>query len=226
MSPFYQDQVLDSLFSTRDPVYHKNLKRPVAQLFSMTNMRNYEPYADECSAIFIDSMRDMQNRVVDLSTWLQWYAFDVIACITFQRRFGFMEQRADINNMIGDLDGIFSYVKVVGQYPKLHPWLMGSRAFVSAVKRLLPNLPDPVYTFLKVFPQKHQTLAPCIDGEQITEDEIVRHDREEKQAGRTDFLSQLRAKEAKDGQLSHSDIMNHLSNNMYVWETLNEGREP
>ncbi len=49
---------------------------------------------------------------------------------------------------------------------------------------------------------------------QITESEIERYDREEKGTGRTDFLAQLRAKEAKDGQISYRDMVNHLSNNM------------
>ena len=150
MTPQYKGDPMDSLFSTRDPSYHMNLKRPVSQLFSMTNMRNYETYADECSAIFIEAMRDLQGQPVDLSHWLQWYAFDVIACITFQRRFGFLEQRRDIDNMIGDLDAVLKYVKVVGQYPELHGWLLGNQTLVGTLKRLIPSLPDPLYRFLKV----------------------------------------------------------------------------
>ena len=41
---------MDSMFTTRDPLYHKHLKTPVAQLFSMTNMRNYETYVDHMIA--------------------------------------------------------------------------------------------------------------------------------------------------------------------------------
>jgi hypothetical protein len=119
-------------------------------MFSMANMRKYEPYADECSGIFIKRMREMEGQQVDLSTWLQWYAFDVIACITFQRRFGFMEEGRDVNQMIGSLDGIFQYVKVVGQYPGLHPYLMGSETFARIVMKLFPAFPDPIRSFLQV----------------------------------------------------------------------------
>jgi cytochrome P450 len=144
---------MESMFTTREPNYHKNLKRPVAQLFSMTNMRHYEPYADECTAIFIDSMRDLseaRSDPVDLSAWLQWYAFDVIACITFQRRFGFMEGRRDVDNMIGDLDLALKYVKVASQYPAVHPWLMGNHALLRVLEKVIPGLPDPLYSFVKV----------------------------------------------------------------------------
>lgn len=142
---------MESLFATRDATYHKALKRPVAQLFSMTNMKNYETYTDECTQIFIDAMRDQQGQLVDLSDWLQWYAFDVIASITFQRRFGFMEQRRDIDNMIGDLDVALQYAKVGGQFPVIHPWFIGNKSFMHALDRLCIGLPDPLSSFLKVY---------------------------------------------------------------------------
>ncbi len=140
---------MDSLFSTRDPSYHKKLKRPVAQLFSMTNMRNYETYADECTDIFISTMRDMEGEVLDFGVWVQYYAFDVIAYITFQRRFGFMDQRRDVGNMIHDLDAIQGYLKLVGQIPAMHPYLLGNRYLVQLLKKLF-TIPDPLYSFLKV----------------------------------------------------------------------------
>lgn len=141
---------MQSLFATRDSAYHRTLKRPVAQLFSMTNMKNYEIYTDECTRIFMQSMRELQKKPVDLSVWLQFYAFDVIASITFQRRFGFMEQRKDIGNMIGDLHFALQYGKVIGQFPVLHPWLVGNKWLLSTLKGLGMNLPDPLAQFVKV----------------------------------------------------------------------------
>jgi hypothetical protein len=150
MSPFYQGKTIPSVFTERDPEVHRNLKRPVAQLFSMTNMRNYEPYADQCTGIFMDAMRNLEGQRIDLGVWVQWYAFDVIACMTFQRRFGFLENRRDIDNMIGNLDGGLHYVKIIGQYPELHPYLLGNGTFMRTLKWLFPQLPDPLHSFLKV----------------------------------------------------------------------------
>ncbi|PVH92537.1 hypothetical protein DM02DRAFT_662854 [Periconia macrospinosa] len=95
MSLIYEGQRMDSIFIERDPQAHKTLKGPVAQLFSMTNMRNFEVYADECTKIFTDAMRDLQGQAVDFADWLQWYAFDTIGNITFQLPFGFMENRQE-----------------------------------------------------------------------------------------------------------------------------------
>lgn len=211
------------MFTARDPSYHKALKAPVAQLFSMTNMRNYEPYVDECSAIFFKSMKDLQEQPEDLAIWLQWYAFDVIASLTFQRRFGFMEKRKDVDNMIAGLDAGLRYIGVVGQYPGWHRFLMGNRLLMKTLARLIPNLPDPLNRFMEVR-IACGTHVKFTDGRltQITEAEVQRYESEEKDAGRTDFLSQLRTKEAKDGKISPRDLMNHLSNNLFVLPALHK----
>lgn len=127
MVPSYNGVPIDSMFTARDPAIHKSLKTPVASLFAMSNMRNYEPYVDECTQLFSDAMRDLEGQTVDLAVWLQWYAFDVIAGLTFQRRFGFLEQRKDVKDMIGQLDAGLDSVRVLGQYPVLDSpakWLL------------------------------------------------------------------------------------------------------
>lgn len=141
---------MPSLFTTRDPAYHKKLKRPVAQLFSMTNMKNYEAYADECTKIFIDTMFRREGETIDLSTWLQYYAFDVVAAITFQRQFGFVTQGRDIGNMIGDLHFALQYSKIVGQFPGLHAWLAGNKSMLNTLERMGMTVPDPLAQFVKV----------------------------------------------------------------------------
>jgi hypothetical protein len=134
------------MFSARDPAVHKSIKTPVASLFAMSNMRNYEPYVDECTQLFMDAMRDLKGQKVDLAVWLQWYAFDVVAGLTFQRRFGFLEQRTDVNDMIGQLDAGLDSIRVLGQYPVLDgpaKWLL---------KQVLPLMGryDPGIKFVQV----------------------------------------------------------------------------
>ena len=142
---------MPSMFSVRDPVQHQALKRPVAQKFSMSSIKAMEPFADECSDIFVRAMRDLQGKPVDLGIWLQWYAFDVIGAITFQRRFGFMEKRQDINGMIGGIEGALKYAGIVGQIPALHGWLMGSRLVSKCLsEQPFVDIPDPLRTIVKV----------------------------------------------------------------------------
>ncbi|KAL2835369.1 cytochrome P450 [Aspergillus pseudoustus] len=204
MSPIYQGSIMDSMFSTRDATRHKYLKSSVAQIFSMTNMRNFECYADECTQIFIDAMLDLEGTPVDFSHWLQWYAFDVIGSITFRRRFGFMEKRKDVNNMIAKIDTGLQYVKVLGQLPG---GMLGSLQWVlfrldGAFQRIgMTLLPDTMDRFTK-----------------ITEEEVDRYENSVATVGvdsqRTDFLAQLREKEKRLGKISQRDMINHLSNNL------------
>ena len=123
----------------------------------MTNMKNYEPHADECTAIFLDSMRDLQGTPIDLATWLQWYAFDVIGNITFQRKFGFMEHRRDVDNMVLGLDHGLTYVKVVGQFPGWHRLLVGNKLFRKILPKILP-IPDTLEKFVEVSENLHGYL--------------------------------------------------------------------
>ncbi|KAM0697897.1 hypothetical protein Q7P36_002751 [Cladosporium allicinum] len=198
MVPSYNGIPIDSMFTARDPTIHKSLKTPVASLFAMSNMRNYEPYVDECTQLFSDAMRDLEGQTVDLAVWLQWYAFDVVAGLTFQRRFGFLEQRKDVNDMIGQLDAGLDSVRVLGQYPVLDSpakWLL---------QHVLPLL---------------GRYSPLVKFVEMCEDEITRYDDSEKTGKRTDFLSQLRQREAKLAAANpqgnaRDEILNHLSNNL------------
>ncbi|KAH6988450.1 cytochrome P450 [Ilyonectria destructans] len=194
LAPIYQGTRMDSLFSERDPQTHKALKSPVAQIFSMTNIRNFEPYADECTGIFMDAMRDLEGQAVDFAQWLQWYAFDVIGSITFQRRFGFMEQRQDIDDMIKKINDGLEYVKVISQFESLIA-IFGMLSMNAWISPYL--MPDTMHKFM-----------------QITQAELDKYDNGNQDTGRTDFLSQLREKQKKSGKISSRDMMNHLSNNL------------
>ena len=151
MSPFYMGTVMQSMFTVRDPSQHQALRRPVAQKFSMSSIKCLEPYADECTGIFIQAMKDLEGQTIDLGLWLQWYAFDVIGAITFQHRFGFMEKRQDINNMVGDIEMVLKYAAVVGQLPALHPCLMGN-PWMPALLAAQPffRIGDPLRTIVQV----------------------------------------------------------------------------
>ncbi|KAM0720212.1 hypothetical protein Q7P37_004348 [Cladosporium fusiforme] len=113
-------------FSVRDETLHKAKKRPVANAFSMSTLRELEPMNDACSEIFMTKLRGMVGDDIDLGTWLHWYAFDVISSITFSNRLGFMEQERDVENIIEAIEGRLVYNSIVGQAPWLHKFLFGN----------------------------------------------------------------------------------------------------
>ncbi|KAG2413128.1 hypothetical protein HFD88_010687 [Aspergillus terreus] len=104
----------------------------------MSSIRQFEPMADECSTIFMSAMRELQGQELDFGAWLQWYAFDVNAAMTFQARFGFMESRKDVQGMIGAIEKALIYGAMVGQVPSLHAWLLGNDFVLWLIKILAP----------------------------------------------------------------------------------------
>ncbi|KAH7205129.1 cytochrome P450 [Fusarium redolens] len=194
----YEGKTFDNMFATRDPVEHKRLKVPVSQKYSMASIRTFEPMADECTDIFMAAMRDLQGQKVDLGEWLQWYAFDVIAAMTFQARFGFMEKRTDVEGMIGSIEKALVYGAVVGQVSYLHDYLLGNDFVLWLLKTFMPQLPNPIAYIIE-----------------ISLREIKRYDQEGVQNSRGDFLALLR-NDRKVGKstMSDRDMLNHLSNNL------------
>jgi hypothetical protein len=144
-----------NVFSTQDPNEHKLLRSRVANKYSMTSLRELEPQVDECSELFLNTMRNIYKEnpksSVDLGAWLQYYAFDVIGAITFQQHFGFMEQGKDIDDMIGGIETGLWYAGLVGNINGLHPWLFGSKLIATAMTHI-PGLRDanPVPKFIGV----------------------------------------------------------------------------
>lgn len=119
-------QVASTTFSVRDEAVHKAKKRPVANAFSMSTLRELEPMNDACSEIFMEKLAGFVGKDMDLGTWLHWYAFDVISSITFSNRLGFMEQEKDVDNIIEAIEGRLVYNSIVGQAPWLHKFLFGN----------------------------------------------------------------------------------------------------
>jgi cytochrome P450 len=136
----HEGKAIGTLFSTQDPDEHKRFKRPVAQKFSMTSMRSMEYLVDPCGKIFTDAMVELQGEVVDLGEWLQWYAFDVIGAITFSKRFGFMESRKDLGDVMVGLDVLTKYGSMAGQIS----WL--TRLSESVWLRGMVKDPFPIVT--------------------------------------------------------------------------------
>lgn len=147
----YKDSPMPSMFSVRDPAHHQALRRPVAQKFSMSSIKAMEPFANDCSDIFIAAMKDLEGQEVDLGEWLQWYAFDVISAITFHRRLGFMEQRKDVESMIGDINWALESAATVSQVPDVHKWTLGNK-YVCQFLSWQPffKFSDPLRTVVKV----------------------------------------------------------------------------
>jgi hypothetical protein len=101
---------LPAVFNTRDENLHKRLKTPIAPLFSLSNVLRLEGFVTKVLEVLCEQLdqRYVEKGTLDLANWLQYFAFDVMGTLTFSRRYGFLEEARDVNNMLGT---IWTYMK-------------------------------------------------------------------------------------------------------------------
>ncbi|KAJ5116813.1 pisatin demethylase [Penicillium angulare] len=178
-------KVVPTIFSTLDESFHETMKRPIAQVYAMTNLRTYEPLVESTESIFFEKLEGLADagKSFDLGTWLHWFATDVIMEITFGKRLGFLEQGEDVNGILKQIEDRFSYVAVVGQMP----WLD------SVLHK------NPVTSYLKSLISS-PTVSPVLKFalDRIAERKKQRQENPEKSDTNRDFLA--RFLDIKDAQ--------------------------
>lgn len=110
-----------SLFSSVDIAWHDNLRRAIQPAFNLSTLVQYEPFVDDVIQMCIRQLdrrfagRRGSDDLVDLPTWMHWYAFDVIGEITYGHTFGFLESASDIDGIIRKTRDFLVYAHSIGQ---------------------------------------------------------------------------------------------------------------
>ena len=93
-------------------VYHRNQKRPIASAYSLQSLLAKEDAVDSCTSLFMHRLGEFADREepVDLGTWLQYYAFDVVGELTFAMKLGFLDQGKDVDGIIKTLESVLVLV--------------------------------------------------------------------------------------------------------------------
>lgn len=66
------------LFPERDERVHGAQRRLVSAIYAMGSLRRYEDSVDEAVRVFVERMKELGPRTVDLGLWLQLFAFGKI----------------------------------------------------------------------------------------------------------------------------------------------------
>lgn len=106
-----QGSSLPLVFNTRDEKLHMHLKKPIAPIFSLSNVLTFEHFIDNVLGLLfkqLDSRFIQQNTTFDLGNWLQFFAFEVMGTMTFSRQYGFLEQGHDGKGL---LTAIWNFMK-------------------------------------------------------------------------------------------------------------------
>ncbi|KAI1085995.1 cytochrome P450 [Rostrohypoxylon terebratum] len=144
--PMRKGVILPTIFATQDEALHRMLKRPIANVYSMSNLVSFEPLVDRTIEVFcreLDYRFVLPGEACDLGAWLQYFAFDVVGEITFSKRLGFLEEGRDVEGIIQSIWHWFEYVAIVGQMP----WLDLLWVKNTVVSRLRPARWSPMVRF-------------------------------------------------------------------------------
>ncbi|PGH08723.1 hypothetical protein AJ79_05914 [Helicocarpus griseus UAMH5409] len=180
-------KVVPTIFSTRDEFVHEMMKRPIAQVYAMTNLKTYEPLVESTEAFFFEKLEKLadERRAFDLGTWLHWFATDVIMEITFGKRFGFLEREEDVDDILKTIERRFRYVATTCQMP----WL----------DKLLHKNP-----LVGIFAKQRASPVLKFALERIAERKKERQGHPEKRGQQRDFLA--RFLDIKEGNPSIPDF--------------------
>ncbi|KAL1854961.1 hypothetical protein Plec18170_004373 [Paecilomyces lecythidis] len=98
----------------------------------MSTMVTYEEAVDKMTAVCVRKMRRFANegRLISIPDFMQYYAFDVIGEITFNKSFGMMEKEGDTTEMVEGIHKANDYLAHAGLVPDLHPWITGFNALI------------------------------------------------------------------------------------------------
>ncbi|KAF1817103.1 cytochrome P450 [Eremomyces bilateralis CBS 781.70] len=93
-------------FSSTDEKVHGQRRRIVNSLYSMTSVMESEGCIDQVSELFLRRMDDLagEGKFFDLATWFQFYAFEVIGVLYFNKMFGNLENGWDVSGVTTALD--------------------------------------------------------------------------------------------------------------------------
>jgi hypothetical protein len=87
-----------NIFSSRDEEWHRSEKRRLAPAYTVGNLLLNEGAMDGVIELFLRRLSEVSAgaKSVDLGDWIEFFAFDFMAEITYAKKMGFLEKGEDI----------------------------------------------------------------------------------------------------------------------------------
>lgn len=102
--PRMKGGAIPDVFATLNEDVHRQMRRPVANLYGIGNLVSFEPLITSTLRHFFarldEKFTDRGDTAFDMYDWLQFFTFDVIGEVTFSRRLGFLDAGGDIEGVI------------------------------------------------------------------------------------------------------------------------------
>ncbi|KAK1845598.1 cytochrome p450 pisatin [Colletotrichum chrysophilum] len=196
-----------NIFAEQDIKRHAYSRRFYSSAYSMTSLVHYEPYLDECGALFCQRLDEFPKAGIaaDFGHWFQCFAFDAIAMMTYGKRLGFLDRGEDISSVMKNINMALVHAGLVGVFPSLHKYAM---LLLSVFERFFG---DGSVTFVPNFTQK------IIDAERASPKLVVDvRGQEDGAAAKESFLTKFLAKHSSDPNFTNEYVLAGCAANMFA----------
>ncbi|OTA53098.1 putative benzoate 4-monooxygenase cytochrome P450 [Hypoxylon sp. EC38] len=176
---------LHAVFNTTDENLHKQIKSPIAPMFTPANTPSFEGLIDEvleCMQGKLDEKFIANGEIFNLGHWLQYFAFDVMGTMTFSKRYGFLDTGKDVGRMLGTIVDFMRDAAPMTQIPWLD-WALRKNRIGDTIQRFLLGKTASlgILGFVgKAIKEKQEYLAQGESKEDV-----------EKAGGRKDFTTRF-----------------------------------
>ncbi|ETS86540.1 hypothetical protein PFICI_00368 [Pestalotiopsis fici W106-1] len=184
---------IPDVFATRDEDIHRRMRRPVANLYSVTSLTKFEPLITATMQYFfirLDELFNDKSVEFDMYRWIQFFMFDVLGEVTFSQRLGLLENGADVEDVIENLWLYFEKIAPNTQMQWLdNLWRDNPLVPVSTKRNALAEF----------------GMARIMERMNQTEDSV---------ADKNDFLAYFIKEQAKDNTLPHMFVPTWVNSNI------------
>lgn len=138
-----------NLFADRDVKHHIASRKLFQSAYSMSSLVSYEPYVRICGDLLEQRLTEFSNvksttnggrpTPLDLTHWLQCYAFDVISGVTFGKRLGFLDDMQDVGGLMVLLEYATQTAVLTGIYASMRRLSMPLMNRLASWRGLTPE---------------------------------------------------------------------------------------
>ncbi|KAF4908443.1 Pisatin demethylase [Colletotrichum viniferum] len=190
------DDRLVNIFAEQDIKRHAYSRRFYSSPYSMTSLVHYEPYLDECGALFCQRLGEFSRAGIsaDFGHWFQCFAFDAIAMMTYGRRLGFLDQGEDVSNVMENINMTLIYSSVTSTLDAF------DRFFGDGTAMFVPKFTPKIIDDERASPK----LVVDVQGQ---EDGV---------AAKESFLIKFLAKRSSDPKFTNDYVLAGCAANMFA----------
>ena len=195
-----------NLFTTLDIDHNTRRRREAAALYQMSALQSIEYQVDDTIAVLFQKLDSFakEKKKIDLAQWIQFFTFDAIGALTFNKRIGFLEEGVDIADIQATIHTYSRYGAVMGVFGEWHP-------FVFGLLQLIAPKGEVGIAYVMGF------AARCV-AEWNKRSETEKRNNEAKTDGgeilKTDYMSSFLAKTRRDPRFTIEDGYYHITSNV------------